>query len=107
MKVKIIHKGVNFNADGKGERAVAVGEVIDVKGEGPDGDKIPAWLANKAVPADLIVNPAKKLTKAEQKAADDAERATLTESAKLLGIEITDKMTLAEVREAVAKAGQQ
>lgn len=107
MKLKVIHKGVNFNADGKGERAIAVGEVIDVKGEGPDGDKIPAWLANKVEPAGLIVNPAKKLSTKEQKEADAKERAELVESAKLLGVEITDKMTLPEVREAVAKAGQQ
>ena len=101
MKVKVIHKGVNLDVDGKGEKSIPVGEIVTI-----DGDEIPAWLANKVVPVEMIVNPAKKLTKAEQKAADDAERATLVESAKLLGVEVTDKMTLAEVREAVEKAGQ-
>lgn len=106
MRVRIIEKGVND----KDDNLIAVGTVIDV-----DGDTIPAWLVNKAVPVDgddgktFVTNPAKPLTKEEQKAADKlaAERAELVESAKLFGVVVTDKMSADEIKAAIAAASQQ
>lgn len=106
MRVRVIEKGVN-DKDGN---SVAKGTVIEV-----EGDTIPAWLVNKAVPADdgdgktFVTNPAKPLTKAEQKAkdkADAAERADLVESAKLLGVVVTDEMSVDEIKSAIENAGK-
>jgi len=100
MRVRITEKGVSV-----ANEPVPVGAVIEVK-----GDTVPAWLINKAVPAEtFIVNPAKKLTKKEQDAkdkADAAERATVVESAALLGVEVTDEMTVEEIKAAIDNAGK-
>lgn len=57
MKFKVTQKGVNMTDKEGNQVAVFKGQVIDV-----DGDKVPAWLANKGHEVEgktAVTNPAK------------------------------------------------
>ena len=99
MKVRVIEKGVSD----KNDQPLPKGTVIEIP-----GDVIPASLKNKVVIEEtektFIANPT-KLTKAE-KAALAKEREELVESATLLGVAVTDEMTVEEIKAAIAAAGQ-
>jgi len=116
MKVRVIEKGVN---DSQGN-IIAKGTIFEV-----EGDTIPEWLVNKVVADNggktFVTNPAgggpeidpdtgKPYTKAKlaARAKEQAavERAEVAESAKLLGVEVTEKMSLDEIKAAIAAVGQ-
>lgn len=115
MKVRITEKDVSVPGQNPGEEKVlSVGDEIDVP-----GDTMPASLINKAVRVDgvqtFVVNPeinpatGKPFTKKEREAnaaAAAKERAEVAESAALLGVTVTDDMTVEQIKAAMAALGQ-